>query len=126
MLFSHKRRISLSIKSEEDIGKVAESDLKLKKIHRLCTISIRGMGALYFEFYIYLISSMLCNIIWLTQIIRVLIIITLAIILVYIYKELRELYIEGKYLKLGKLGKKTSPLNDWLSLRPKKYIKVKS
>jgi len=116
----------LSIKSEEDIGKVAESDLKLKKIHRLCTISIRGMGALYFEFYIYLISSMLCNIIWLTQIIRVLIIITLAIMSIYIYKkvykELREQYIEGKYLKLGK---KTSSTNDWSLLRPRKYLKVK-
>jgi len=75
-----------------------KSFLMLKKIPKLAIVVDRGLRVLFFEFYICLFS-MLYNIVWLVRVVEVLIIITLLVILIYIYKILREQRWEGKYLK---------------------------
>jgi len=99
------------------MSEIAELYLKIKKIPKLVTISVRGVRALLSEFYIYLIS-LFYNIAWLTRIVKVLMIITLLAVLVYIYKELRGQRLEGKYLKFGKKNKD-------MKRRKHHYLKLK-
>ena len=84
---------------------------------------------LYFECSIHLISSELYNVTWLAQITKALIIITLIIVLICIYKELRKQYVGGKYIKIDEekdKKKRTSSLNSWSSLRPKNTLSLKA
>jgi len=100
------------------MSEIAESSLKIKKIHKLVTISVRGVRVLLSEFYIYLIS-LFYNIAWLTRIVKVLMIITLLAIVVYVYKELRGQRLESKYLKFGKK-------NEGVKRRKHHYLKLKA
>ena len=109
------------------MSEVAELYIKANKIPKLLPILIRGAKLLSLQFCI-CAFSILYNITWLTRIIIALIIIIIIIMPIYIYKELRKQYLEGKYLRVGKSQnkkKRTSPPNDWSPLRPK-YIKIRS
>jgi len=116
--------LSTKLRGGDDSSKFVKSYLKLKKIPKLLNVITKGVSALYSEFYIYLISSTLYNITWLTQITKMSMIITFTIMLIYIYRELRNPYLEGRYLIVGKKKRPTSS-NDWSPLR-QRYIKFKS